>query len=66
MRSIRGIPDFFGVIRGRCVVLELKTNEGVVDPLQAYTLRQFEKAGAYAAVVTPKNLAKVLVELKKI
>lgn len=62
-RALRGIPDFLGCVRGRCVALELKTEEGEAEPLQLWTLNNFKKAGAYTEVVRPSNLDRVIYEL---
>lgn len=53
--AIRGSPDFFGICRGRPVGLELKTDQGRVDPLQAQTLNRIRQAGGLAIVARPAN-----------
>lgn len=63
MVSLRGVPDFIGVVKGRFVALELKTSDGTVDKLQAWTLKKLERCGAYAKVVTPENYLQILKEL---
>jgi hypothetical protein len=66
MRSLRGVPDFFGCVSGRCVVIELKTDKGKTDPLQDYVLERFRKAGGLHFVMAPANAEKVLQELYSI
>lgn len=63
-RSIRGIPDIIGVIRGRFVALELKVGFNRADPLQTYVIEKIRRAGGYAKVVTPLNLQETLEELE--
>jgi hypothetical protein len=63
MKSLRGVPDFMGCIRGRSICLELKTDDGVVDALQVWRLRKWKNAGAYTSVLAPNNLQAVLNEL---
>jgi hypothetical protein len=53
--TVRGVPDFLLGCRGRLVGLELKTDVGKVDPLQAHTLEQIEKCGGVAIVARPGN-----------
>lgn len=62
-RSIRGIPDIIGVIRGRFVALELKVGKNKADALQRYVIEKIKKAGGYAKVVTPENLPETLGEM---
>lgn len=59
-RSIRGIPDLIGVIRGRFIALELKVGKNRADALQGWTLRRIERAGGTALVVTPETLSQTL------
>lgn len=65
MKSLRGVPDIVGCFGGHAVALELKVGADV-EPLQTWTLRQWEKAGAYARVVTPANLEAVLADLQRL
>lgn len=53
--AVRGSPDFFGICRGRPVGLELKTDTGKVDPLQAQTLNRIRQAGGLSIVARPAN-----------
>jgi hypothetical protein len=62
-RSLRGIPDIIGVIRGRFVALELKVGHNKPDALQTYVLNRIKKAGGYAKAVWPRNLEETLKEL---
>lgn len=63
MVALRGVPDILGVVRGRFVALELKTEDGVTDELQKWTLAKIAKAGGYARVVRPSNLDLVITQI---
>ena len=54
-KAIRGTPDKLGVVQGTFVALELKSEKGKVDPLQKFYLKEIEKAGGLAMVVSPQN-----------
>lgn len=62
--AISGTPDILGVIAGRFVAIEVKTDEGVLSKLQAYKLEQIEKAGGVAVVITPSNMEEKLIYLE--
>lgn len=62
-RSIRGIPDLLICYKGKFVAWELKTNDGVTDVLQDFTLGKITQAGGVARVVQPRNLEKHVQEL---
>lgn len=62
-RCIRGTPDFLGVIQGRGLALELKSETGKLEPLQQRKLQLFRQAGGIAHVVDPDNFEEVLEEL---
>jgi hypothetical protein len=64
--SLRGVPDFLGVVNGRFVALELKTETGRVAPLQEYHIKKLEEAGAYACIVRPSTWDEVYKELQEI
>jgi hypothetical protein len=64
--SMRGRADMNVCIRGRMVRLELKTDDGHIEPLQRWNLEQWKKAGAYTAIVQPSNWHQVLAELRKL
>ena len=51
--TIRGTPDLLMCYRGSFVAWELKTDEGVVSPLQEYTISKIREAGW---IVTGKQL----------
>lgn len=52
-RGRRGVPDIIGSIKGHFFALELKTDEGVLDEIQQYTLCKIRKSGGFAMVTTP-------------
>lgn len=64
--SMRGRADMNICIRGRMVRLELKTDDGRVEPLQEWNLSRWKAAGAYTAIVQPSNWQQVLAELRKL
>jgi hypothetical protein len=66
MVSLRGIPDFIGVIRGRFVALELKVGRNKLDSLQGWVLKKIAAAGGVAREVRPENLEEVIAELRAI
>jgi len=66
MRSLRGIPDFIGVVNGFAVYLELKTADGEADALQKYRLTKYVRAGAYCAILEPANLEHVLRDINNL
>lgn len=65
-KSIRGIPDIIGVVRGRFVALEVKRSEQEAREnvgrivLQKYVIEQINKAGGFACFVYPENEEEVL------
>jgi hypothetical protein len=65
-RSLRGVPDIIGWVNGKGVALELKTDQGSVDPLQLWYLERINAAGGFATVLSPANLEHVLELLKKL
>jgi len=64
MVSVRGIPDWIGCVNGFAVFMEMKAEGGRADPLQKYRLTKAAISGAYAAILEPSNLEKVLLDLK--
>jgi hypothetical protein len=64
--ALRGVPDILGVINGRFIALELKTETGRVAPLQDYQIKKLSDAGAYAEIVRPSNWKDVYKELLEI
>lgn len=58
--SIRGTPDVIGVVRGNFVAIELKTNCGIVSPIQYLKLDLIKQAGGIAEVVSPANAEEIL------
>lgn len=65
MLSIRGIPDFIGVVRGHFVALELKVGRNKVGAksLQAFVIQAIRSAGGYAKECRPENLEEILDEI---
>lgn len=53
--SIRGTPDFLMCLSGVFVAIELKTDEGDLEPLQEFKLEKISRCGGVALVVTPSN-----------
>lgn len=50
--SRRGHPDITGCYKGRYVAMEVKRPGGLLTTLQAATLREIQRAGGIAGVVT--------------
>lgn len=61
--SLRGVPDYLGVVRGRMVALELKVGKNKEDALQGWTLNKLARCGAFVAIVRPENFREVLKQL---
>ena len=65
--SIRALPDIIGVWRGLPFYLEVKRSISELScprtKLQDYTLKKFEKAGAFTSFIYPENVQEVLNEL---
>ena len=65
--SIRALPDIVGVWRGLPFYLEVKRSISELScprtKLQDYTLKKFEKAGAFTSFIYPENVQEVLNEL---
>jgi Holliday junction resolvase len=67
--AIRGLPDIFGCIKGRLILLEVKKSKSeslhttgrIV--LQRYQLEQAQKADAFCRFVYPENHIEILSEL---
>jgi len=64
--SIRGTPDYIGCARGRFIGLELKTDEGTIDPLQQHTLDQIEKSGGVSIIARPSTWPTVKAKLRQL
>lgn len=54
--TIRGTPDLLMCYKGKFIAWELKTDDGVVSPLQEYTIYKIKEAGGSAWIVKPSNL----------
>jgi len=57
-----GIPDLLVCHEGRFIALEVKTESGVVSPIQEHELRTIWEAGGYSAVVRSVDDALAAVE----
>lgn len=66
---IRGTPDILGVVGGRFVAIELKSDKNDVKDsrfkLQEYNLECIKQAGGLVFVAHPENWAEVLAAIKK-
>lgn len=56
----RGVPDLIICCAGSFVSWELKTDHGVLSPIQEHTLQRISEASGWASVVTPSNLGSAL------
>lgn len=61
--AIRGTPDLLMCYHGTFIAWELKTDQGVVDELQHWTLQNITKAGGIARVVQPATFDRYFKEL---
>lgn len=52
----RGTPDILICLGGIFVAIELKSEDGNLDPLQRYNIERIASCGGIAMVVTPQNL----------
>jgi hypothetical protein len=66
MVSLRGIPDFIGLINGRFVALELKVGKNKLDSLQAWVLSRIRASGGVAIELRPENLEETIALLKSL
>lgn len=64
--TILGTPDKLGVVRGRFVALEIKSEGKLPTKLQDYILTMITRAGGVALVVRPENWAKIQNVLTKL
>jgi len=51
----RGTPDRLICLKGHFVAIELKTDTGIIEPLQVRKLLKINKAGGLGVVVSPTN-----------
>lgn len=65
-RAIRGSPDILLCCNSLFIALELKTDEGDVDPLQEKILNDVSKAKGVALVARPHNWKKCFEMLMEI
>lgn len=64
-RTTIGLPDIFGCVGGVCFAIELKTKSKLA-PIQAYTLRRLDRAGAQTFVCTPQTFPDLLAYVRKV
>ena len=50
--STPGICDLMAIRKGVVIMLEIKTDKGVVRELQKYMIEKFNKMGVFARVIT--------------
>ena len=50
--STPGICDLMAIRKGSVIMLEIKTDKGVVSELQKYMIEKLNKMGVFARVVT--------------
>lgn len=50
--STPGICDLMGIRKGVVIMLEVKTDKGVVSELQKYMIEKLNKMGVFARIVT--------------
>jgi hypothetical protein len=66
-RTVRGLPDFLGCVRGNFIGLELKkSGNEPIDPLQAWNFTEIVAAGGLAIPVYPENWEEVRDTLDRI
>lgn len=58
-----GTPDILMCLCGVFVAIELKTDDGVVSPLQKYNLDKIADGGGIALIVSPSNMSETLIFL---
>ena len=61
----QGIPDIVGVINGRLIALELKSEKGKPSELQLRAIRLINAAGGYGKIVYPCDWEEVKEELRR-
>lgn len=62
--SRRGIPDIIACVGGIFCALELKAEDGRIDKLQEYTLKEIQKANGLAFAVRPSQWPEVFAKIK--
>jgi hypothetical protein len=67
-KSLRGVPDFLGVVNGWAVCIELKTDDkgSRTDKLQEWRLKRWSQAGAKVFVMRPSNMHNVIEQLRQL
>jgi Holliday junction resolvase len=51
-----GIPDLLCLKEGKCMFIEVKTDEGVLSKLQEFRINEIKKIGVDCQVVKPENV----------
>jgi len=51
-----GTPDILMCMSGIFVAIELKSEDGVLAPLQEYNLKKIAECGGIAIIITPHNI----------
>ena len=55
-----GIPDLLALKNDHIFFLEVKTEKGVVSPLQEYRINELNNLGFDAKIIKPSTLTKIL------
>ena len=59
----RGLPDLLCILpKGQVLFIEVKTETGIVSPLQRRTIKKINEQGAHAMVV--RSVAEVISEIE--
>lgn len=61
-----GVPDIVGVLNGRFMAIEVKSEIGKPSPLQLKIIELINDAGGYATVTKPSGYDKLVHELEVI
>lgn len=62
----KGCPDVLVCLNGKFVGLEIKTDKGIISPLQKHNLELIEKSGGTGAVIrSVEDVKKILKEMEK-
>ena len=62
----RGVPDILACIGGKFVAIELKKEDGRVEPLQAHTLDKIIQSGGMGFVARPSTWQQQLEMLRRL
>lgn len=61
-----GTPDILMCLYGKFVAIELKTDDGIISPLQKYNLEKIKTCSGLALVITPSNTEEMLAVLENL